>query len=257
MYAIASKVPIKGISIKNMLKLFDTCISPILLYGSEVWGPYLNINYKNWESTPIEKLHTQYIKRLLRVNRSTTNFLTRADTGRNPLMAPILAQNINYIKYEENKNDSTLAKQALNYEKTLTTGRSTILTLLQNHENGFKQNLKENEHIMTVGKFKLRKVVYEVFNTLWQQQIPTYPKADTCKLFKNRIKLEKYLTIIDNRKLRVMYTEFRLSDHKLAIEEGRRKRPFVPREQRMCPLCSLEVENEIHFLIHCNKYDFI
>ena len=61
MYAIASKVPIKGITIKNMLKLFDTCISPILLYGSEVWGPYLNINWTNWESTPIEKLHTQYI----------------------------------------------------------------------------------------------------------------------------------------------------------------------------------------------------
>ena len=25
----------------------------------------------------------------------------------------------------------------------------------------------------------------------------------------------------------------------------------------MYPLCSLEVENEIHFLIYCNKYDFI
>ena len=97
---------------------------------------------------------------------------------------------------------------------------------------------------MTVGKFKLRKAVYEVFNTLWQQQISTYPKADIYKLFKNRIDL----TIIDNRKLRVMYTKFGLSDHKLAIEEGERKRPFVPREQRMCPLCSLEVENEIHFL---------
>ena len=54
-----------------------------------------------------------------------------------------------------------------------------------------------------------------------------------------------------------MYTKFRPSDHKLAIEEGRRKRPIVPREQRMCPLCSLEVENEIHFPIYCNKYDFI
>ena len=117
MYAIASKVPIKGISIKNMLKLFDKCISPILLYGSEVWDPYLNINYTNWESIPIEKLHTQYIKRLLGVNRSTTNILTRAETGRNPLMAPILTRNINYIKYVENKNDSTLVKQALNYEK--------------------------------------------------------------------------------------------------------------------------------------------
>ena len=154
-----------------MLKLFDTYISPILLYGSEVWGPYLNINYTNWESTPIEKLHKQYIKRLLGVNRSTTNILTRAETSRNTLMAPILIRNINYTKYVENKNDNTLVKQALNYEKTITTGISTILTLLQNHENGFK----------------LRKVVYEVFNTLWQQQIPTYPKADTYKLSKTEL----------------------------------------------------------------------
>ena len=69
-------VPIKGISIKNMSKRFDTCISPILLYGSEVWGPYLNINYTNFESTPIEKL----LDRLLGVNRSTTNILTTAET---------------------------------------------------------------------------------------------------------------------------------------------------------------------------------
>ena len=136
----------------------------------------------------------------------------------------------------ENKNDSTLVKQALNCEKTM--GKSTILTLLQNHENGFKQNLKENEHILTVAKFKLRKVVYEVFNTGNNKYQPTL--KHTYKVFKNRMKPEKYLTIIDNRKLRVVYTTFRLLDHKLAIEEGRRKRPYVPREQRMCPLCSLE-----------------
>ena len=79
-----------------MLKLFDICISPILLYGCEVWGPYLNFNYTSWESTPIEKLHKQNIKRLLGVNRSTTNILTQAETGRHPLMAPILIRNINY-----------------------------------------------------------------------------------------------------------------------------------------------------------------
>ena len=96
---------------------------------------------------------------------------------------------------------------------------------------------------MSVGKLKLRKTEFEGFNTLWQQQISLYPKA-TYKPFKERIKLEKYLTYIKSRKLRVVYTKFRLPDHKLAVEEGRRRRPFVRREQRMCPLCSVEVENE-------------
>ena len=58
-----------------------------------------------------------------------------------------------------------------------------------------------------------------------------------------------------NRKLRVTYTKFRLSDHNLFIEEGRRKRPPVAREHRICNICSLEVEDEIHFLTKCSKYE--
>ena len=41
-YAITSKVNIKIIPIKKTLKVFDAIIVPILLYGSEVWEPYLN-----------------------------------------------------------------------------------------------------------------------------------------------------------------------------------------------------------------------
>ena len=96
--------------------------------------------------------------------------------------------------------------------------------------------------------------MYEEFNSVWQGQIPLYPKAATYKLFKDRIKFENYLTNIKNRKQRVTFTKLRLSDHNLLIEEGRRRRPRIPREQRLCPLCSQEVENEIHFLITCDAY---
>ena len=43
---------------KTMLKLFDTCIVPILLYGSEVWAPFMNHDCIKWEVTQIEKFHT-------------------------------------------------------------------------------------------------------------------------------------------------------------------------------------------------------
>ena len=59
----------KGKSLKDMLvkasmcnKLFDTLFLPILLYSSEVWGAYDNIDLKNWDRDPIEKLHTQFYK---------------------------------------------------------------------------------------------------------------------------------------------------------------------------------------------------
>ena len=37
------------------------------------------------------------------------------------------------------------------------------------------------------------------------------------------------------------------------IEEGRRKRPIIPREERICKTCN-KIEDEVHFLIDCDKY---
>ena len=47
------------------LELFDKLISPILNYGSEVWG------FK--QSNAIERVHLQFCKRLLGVKKTTQN----------------------------------------------------------------------------------------------------------------------------------------------------------------------------------------
>ena len=254
LYAIASKIHLKDTPIKTMIKIFDSCVAPTLLYGSEVWAPYITHDYTKWESSPIERIHTQYLKGLLEVNRSTTNILVRGETGRNPLFASTLTRNINYIKYLNNKCNSTLVKQAPDYETSKKDNRQTILSLVKIHENTRTLQIANNEDIWTISKYKLSKAVYEEFNSLWQGQIPLYTKAATYKLFKDRIKFENDLTNIKNRKQRVTFTKLRLSDHNLLIEEGRRRRPRIPREQRLCPLCSQKVENEIHFLITCDAY---
>ena len=41
----------------------------------------------------------------------------------------------------------------------------------------------------------------------------------------------------------------------MAIEKGRHKNPIIPREERICTLCSdRAVEDEEHFLLHCPTY---
>ena len=43
---------------------------------------------------------------------------------------------------------------------------------------------------------------------------------------------------------------------KLRIKTGRYVRPRLPPEQRLCLICnSGEVENEIHFLLFCQRYE--
>ena len=86
-YTINSKMNIKFLSPKILLKLFDSMICPILLYGCELWEPYLNQEIDNWDANPIEKVHTQFLKRILGVNRSTTNILVRGDLGRHSLQS--------------------------------------------------------------------------------------------------------------------------------------------------------------------------
>ena len=52
-----------------------------------------------------------------------------------------------------------------------------------------------------------------------------------------------------NRKTLV---KLRISDHKLNIETGRYDK--ISRCNRICPVCSLDIEDEIHFLFDCAKY---
>ena len=53
---------------------------------------------------------------------------------------------------------------------------------------------------------------------------------------------------------RKIITRWRLSNHQLAIETGRYKRPKIEKNQRICQTC-LEVEDEEHALMNCRLYN--
>ena len=63
---------------------------------------------------------------------------------------------------------------------------------------------------------------------------------------------EKYLSDVQDPQRRQTQAKFRLSDHKLAVETLRYARPKVEYDNRKCPLCQTEVENEIHLLFNCS-----
>ena len=65
-YAMNSKMNLRFLSVNTLLKLFDSLICPILLYGSEVWEPYINQDNEKWDTNPIKKVHIQFIKRDIR-----------------------------------------------------------------------------------------------------------------------------------------------------------------------------------------------
>ena len=78
------------IPVNTYLNVFDFMIKPILLYGSEVWGPYeikantnstinsLLINCK----CQIEKFHSKFCKQVLRVHKFSSNVAVRGELDR-------------------------------------------------------------------------------------------------------------------------------------------------------------------------------
>ena len=59
---------------------------------------------------------------------------------------------------------------------------------------------------------------------------------------------------VANTQHRITLTELRPSNHKLAIETGHCSRPLKKPEERICPICKIEMEDEYHFLNTCSAY---
>ena len=149
------------------------------LYGSEVWAPFTNFDWKHWDTTQIEKTHTQFLKRILGVNRFTTNVLVRSEVGRHSLQEKILTRNINYIKYIDSKDPQALVKQSANYEILYIDKRNSLYSILKKNEQNLINQTNDNDGIRELSKPKLCKITKAEFDLLWKTQVNTFPKADT------------------------------------------------------------------------------
>ena len=67
--------------------------------------------------------------------------------------------------------------------------------------------------------------------------------------------MEKYLDSIKNIKNRTAFTKIRLSNHELMIEKGRHQ--GLQENQRLCPFCDNQIENEQHFAMECPTYNVL
>ena len=97
------------------MKIFNSQIKPILLYGSEVWGPYSNFDYDTWDKNKIERTHTQFLKWSLGCNYQTSNIMARGEVGARPLLVDVIKRVISYISNIKVRK-RTIAYSAYDYE---------------------------------------------------------------------------------------------------------------------------------------------
>ena len=128
----------------------------ILLYGSELWEPYLNQDDEKWDKNSIEKVHLQFMNRLLGLNRSTSNTVVRDDIGIYSLKSKILSKNITYLTQIKQKRDNTLIKQAYLYELNHSQNRTSIENTAKTFNDNLNALLNKEIDIYQLSKNKLK-----------------------------------------------------------------------------------------------------
>ena len=96
----------------------------------------------------------------------------------------------------------------------------------------------------------MKQRLQDQFIQSWQSDVYVNNICITYRLFKSNFCFENYLIKL-SPKLRRNFLKFRLSSHKLPIQQLRYA--DVTREQRLCNLCPMqEIGDEFHYLFNCS-----
>ena len=94
----------------------------------------------------------------------------------------------------------------------------------------------------------------DMFVQNWSTSISSNAKLESYCLYKETFMFEPYLDVLNIRKFRSVYVNFRTSCHDLEIERARYRN--VPRAERLCRMCNSGIiEDEYHFLMCCDFYN--
>jgi hypothetical protein len=227
-------------------KLINTCLSPVLLYGSEVWGskPY----------DVIEAINVKACKQFMMVSSKTTNAAVLGDCGRYPLFISIVMRLISYwLRILQMSSDRYPYKcfQMLHYLDT--TGHSNWASGVKNVLFKFGFGIVWiSQDVGSVNNFlqQLSERLHDISSQEWFTKACSLSKLRTYVEFKSLLCPEQYLLEVTIPCHRRALSRLRCSNHSLIIESGRYHNIDV--DDRICQLCDTdEIEDEYHFVLVC------
>jgi hypothetical protein len=239
---------------KVSFHLFDSCVLPILEYGSELWG-----NGKQHDI--VERVHLKFLKLSLGVKSSTCTTALYGETGRFPI---VLRQKVKLIKYWlrlQALPDTMIVKQVYTMLKNMdsngyvnwSTNVKEVLSEYGLQDIWYKECIPKCEIQSCISNFKI--CVYKRFTNNWYNEVQNFTSMRTYIQFKTELCMESYLLNITDYKVRKMLSKFRLSSHNLEIERGRHCKPKILEVNRLCKLCNNgKIENEQHMVTECVFY---
>ena len=268
LYSIYSTINVysDGKSLSLFLKLFDSLVKPVLLYGCEIWGPAaLKVN------NPIDKLVNKFYRTLLGVPNQSSTIGIQVELGRFPI-----SLNIKHTMLKYWTRLATLPKSRLvshcywslhninNLKDTWFTAIKQIIESSGEHNLNFlwnSQALLDGVEPKVISKCQSQ-ILHDAKMRFLSEAVNDMDKQVKLQYFKeakSEFTVSKYLGEIGVRSSRSLIAKLRLGVLDLEVEKGRRfkidhsgRKVQIPRAERYCKLCQTsEIEDEVHFLFSC------
>ena len=255
MYAVVQKGLSMDLDFELFFKLFDACVSPILLYGVEVWG------YENLDI--IEKVHTKFMKIILKTSKFSRNTCLYGELGRFPLYIVAYQRMLGFwyrtMKGNEKKLSNIMYKILVNLhvrDKHSSPWLMKIRNVLEGCGLNFVWTNQANCTLSIAYISSLvKRTLQDQYIQSWNERITTDDDFVSLRIFKNDFGFEDYLSVLP-RYLVFSMAEFRIGSPSLDCN-NRRNLQF-PRHERLCTKCNRqEVCDEFHFLFQCSLLDEI
>ena len=231
-----------------IFKLFDHTIAPILTYASETWG-YENILI-------LERIHCEFIRKVLKLRKSTPKYILYAESGRYPLEITIQTRMIGYWARLITGNHNKISYQLYSYMLKTDNLNSKWISKIQAtlnqcgmHDVWLNQFAYINKHL----KQQVKQRLLDQYRQTWNTQLQESHKGRYYSIYKENIALEEHLLKL-NKSEHITFVKFRASNHFLPVEQGRWQN--IEYADRKCHLCnSVDVADELHYILICPKFE--
>ena len=249
MYVSLSNLKIFGrVPRKILLKIFDTQIASVLLYGCELWGLS--------DITQVEKVATKFYRMILCIPQNSSTDFARGELGRRSLKISIYKRVLSYwFKLLEADPDTaihcayqTLYQLAESNKDCWALRLRQLLFSIGFGEVWFNQGVGNVNYFMS--EFKQRIIHME--NSEWKDHVNIYGTLRTYRNLKESVSFEPYLDFNIPYKYIKLFTKLRGGLLPFESNSRRWSEAATNYEDRKCKLCNLNlVENEYHVIFVC------
>ena len=229
----------KNVGYATFRKLYESCVTPIMEYGSAVWG-----STKQFKG--IDKIQQRALRFYLGVHRFSPLHGIEGDMAFTPhevgrKMAACRLWN-RILKMDDLRMTKKLLFSDIRNEGSFSSSVHDICDECN--------MLVDFENLNVLNTELLFDRLMQNYQIKWLQNVEMKPKLRTYKLYKSSYKVESYCKFFIPKYQRSLLCQLRLGILPIQLEVGRYT--GKPINERICLLCNNNVvEDENHFLFEC------